>query len=116
MAPEKPATNEVQPLRNPAAGPYAAHRYTYSPPALGRSAASSAYAIAPAKASAPPSTQTSRMARASETSPATRIGTKKMPPPMTLETTMAAASKGPSRRSSDGEGEGESGGLTRAMP
>src|SRR6478735_7184276 len=29
------------------------------------------------------------------------MGTKKMPPPMTLETTMAAASRGPRRRSSD---------------
>jgi hypothetical protein len=28
------------------------------------------------------------------------IGTKKMPPPMTLEMTIAAASTGPSRRSS----------------
>jgi hypothetical protein len=28
------------------------------------------------------------------------MGTKKIPPPMTFETTMAAASKGPSRRSS----------------
>ena len=31
---------------------------------------------------------------------ATMTGTKKMPPPMTLETTIAAASNGPSRRSS----------------
>src|SRR5205823_13960408 len=35
-----------------------------------------------------------------------------IPVPMTLETTMAAASKGPSRRSRDGEGWA----LTRAVP
>src|SRR5439155_8344296 len=35
-----------------------------------------------------------------------------MPPPMTLETTMAAASRGPSRRSSEGGGSG----ITRAVP
>ena len=55
MAPENPATNDVHPLRNPVSGPKASRRYTYSPPAFGRSAASSAYAMAPAKASAPPS-------------------------------------------------------------
>ena len=33
MAPEKPATNEVHPVRNAAMGPYASRRYTYSPPA-----------------------------------------------------------------------------------
>jgi hypothetical protein len=32
--------------------------------------------------------------------PATRMGTKKMPVPMTLETTIAAESRGPRRRSS----------------
>jgi hypothetical protein len=42
IAPEKPATNDVQPLRNPVSGPNASRRYTYSPPAFGRSAASSA--------------------------------------------------------------------------
>ena len=42
IAPEKPATNDVQPLRNPASGPKASRKYTYSPPARGRSAASSA--------------------------------------------------------------------------
>ena len=40
------------------------------------------------------------------TRPATRIGTKKMPLPMTFETTMAAASSGPSRRSSVGRRSG----------
>src|SRR5258706_6555867 len=41
----------------------------------------------------------SRTERASGTSCATRIGMKKIPPPMTLETTIAAASRGPRRRS-----------------
>jgi hypothetical protein len=36
------------------------------------------------------------------TIPATSIGTKKMPLPMTFDTTIAAASRGPSRRSSVG--------------
>src|SRR6185295_4314809 len=101
IAPEKPATNDVQPLRKAAEGPYASRRYTYSPPACGLRAASSAYAIAPVKANAPPMTQTARIWRASPTSWATMIGTKKMPPPMTLDTTIAAASRGPSRRSSE---------------
>src|SRR4029450_10908269 len=52
------------------------------------------------------------MPRASEISAATRVGTKKMPPPMTLETTMAAPSRGPRRRSSDGEGRA----FTRPLP
>ena len=99
IAPEKPATNDVQPVRNPASGPYASRRYTYSPPAFGRSAASSAYAIAPANDSAPPTSQISRKLRASGRSCATMMGTKKIPPPMTFETTMAAASSGPRRRS-----------------
>ena len=42
IAPENPATNDVHPVRNAASGPNASRRYTYSPPALGRSAASSA--------------------------------------------------------------------------
>src|SRR5215212_6459554 len=55
-------------------------------------------------ANAPPATHTTSMPRPSPTNWATRTGTKKMPPPMTFETTMADASKGPSRRSSDTAG------------
>src|SRR5436190_14228925 len=98
MAPEKPATNDVQPLRNPAAGPYAAHRYTYSPPALGRTAASSAYAIAPANASAPPAIHVARNSDGRGTRAAICGGVKRMPPPITFETMIAAASIGPRRR------------------
>src|SRR4029078_151522 len=55
--------------------------------------------MAPANASAPPSSHTHRIADGLPAICATMIGTKKMPPPMTLEMTMAAASMGPSRRS-----------------
>jgi hypothetical protein len=48
--------------------------------------------MAPANASMPPSTQTPSIAGALGTSPATIIGTKKMPLPMTFETMIAAAS------------------------
>src|SRR5947208_5308078 len=60
--------------------------------------------MAPAKANPPPTTQTTRIDRASGRICATRIGTKKMPPPITLDTTMATASSGPRRRSSEGKG------------
>src|SRR6476661_6924555 len=101
MAPVKPAINEVQPVRNAASRPNAASRYTYSPPALGRSPASSAYAIAPANASAPPATQVARNHIGCGTAAATCGGVNRMPPPMTLETMIAAASSGPRRRSRD---------------
>src|SRR3974390_2388736 len=72
--------------------------YTYSPPACGRIAPSSAYAIAPANASAPPASHAPSIADRCGTRCAPMTGTKKIPPPMTLEMTMAAASTGPSRR------------------
>src|SRR5207253_225824 len=53
---------DVHPLRNATCGPKASRKYTYSPPACGLSAASSAYAMAPAKASAPPASQTANVA------------------------------------------------------
>src|SRR3954447_20962337 len=56
--------------------------------------------MAPANASAPPISQTPRIADGFGTSCATMTGTKKMPPPMTFEMTTAAASSGPSRRTS----------------
>src|SRR4051794_24046160 len=62
--------------------------------------------MAPANENAPPTSHTNNSARESDTERATRMGTKKMPPPMTLETTMAAASSGPSRRSSEALEEG----------
>ena len=102
MAPEKPATNDVQPVRNAASGPNASRRYTYSPPARGRSAASSAYAIAPAKASSPPASHTDRYISPPCTPAAITGGVNRMPAPMTLETMMAAPSNGPRRRSSAG--------------
>src|SRR5215831_8795501 len=90
--------NDVHPVRNAAIGPYASRMYTYSPPACGRIAPSSAYAIAPAKASAPPTAHAPSSAEGRGTSCATMTGTKKIPPPITLEITIAAASRWPRRR------------------
>src|SRR5688500_7889705 len=56
--------------------------------------------MAPAKASAPPTSHVVRKSHGFGTLAAMRGGVKRMPPPMTLETMMAAASRGPSRRSS----------------
>src|SRR4029079_18804605 len=112
IAPVKPATNDVHPERNAARPPKLSRRYTYSPPACGRLAASSAYASAPASASAPPITHTESIAVLSGRSVATNPGVVKMPTPMTLEMTMAAASSGPRRRSSDADW----GPVTRAAP
>src|SRR6266850_7740887 len=100
IAPENPATNDVQPVRKAAARPNAASRYTYSPPASGRITASSAYAMAPAKASAPPAIQVARNSHGFGTFDAMPGEKNRMPPPMTLEMMIAAASKGPSRRAS----------------
>src|SRR5687768_3296180 len=99
MAPVKPAMKDVHPVRNAARLPNASRRYTYSPPARGRNAASSAYAMAPANASAPPAIQAVRNQKAFGIAAATRGGVKRMPPPITLATMMAAASNGPSRLS-----------------
>src|SRR5215831_1129107 len=54
--------------------------------------------MAPASASAPPATHSASIGRGSGTSCATITGTKKMPPPMTFEITIAAASNAPSLR------------------
>src|SRR5512137_1298476 len=53
--------------------------------------------MAPARDSRPPSIHSPKSTPGCGTSPATICGTKKMPPPMTFETTIAAASSGPSR-------------------
>src|SRR5688572_12253384 len=98
-APAKPATNDVHPVMKPASGPYASRRYTYSPPARGRNAASSAYAIAPKNASTPPAIHVDRNQTGCGTIDAMSGGVKRMPPPMTLATMMAAASNGPRRLS-----------------
>src|SRR3984893_3663206 len=112
MAPLKPATKDVHPVRNAARPPKLSRRYTYSPPAWGRRAASSAYASAPASARAPPIAHTPRIAALFGSSVATKPGVVKMPTPMTFEMTMAAASSGPRRRSSGAEGRP----VTRAAP
>src|SRR2546427_2003882 len=112
IAPVKPATNDVHPERNAASPLKLSRRYTYSPPAWGRLAASSAYASAPANASAPPIAHTESIAVLSGRMVATNPGVVKMPTPMTLEMTIAAASSGPRRRSSDADW----GRVTRAAP
>src|SRR3954470_23959600 len=56
--------------------------------------------MAPAKASSPPATQVARNGNTAGTAAAICGGVNRMPPPMTLETMIAAASSGPSRRSS----------------
>src|SRR5688572_25549009 len=80
IAPAKPATNDVHPVMNPARGPYASRRYTYSPPARGRNAASSAYATAPKNASTPPATHVERNQKGCGTIDATVGGKNRMPP------------------------------------
>src|SRR5215470_2708759 len=54
------------------------------------------------KASRPPAIHVERNSSALGTAAATLGGVKRMPPPITFETMIAAASKGPSRRSSSG--------------
>src|SRR2546428_10332280 len=56
--------------------------------------------MAPAKASAPPAIQVARNSHGFGTFAAMPGEKNRMPPPMTLEMMMAAASKGPSRRAS----------------
>ena len=92
IAPLKPATKEVHPVRKPARPRRPREdRHTPRPPS-GASAASSAYAIAPMNASTPPATHASRNQGASGTAAATAGDLKRIPPPMTLATMMAAAS------------------------
>src|SRR5512140_3135493 len=113
MAPAKPATNDVHPVRNAATPPKPSRRYTYSPPERGRSVASSAYATAPASASSPPATHTPMIHIGCGTAEAMTPGVMKMPTPMTLAMTIAAASTGPRRGSRLLDGEDDGG--TRAL-
>src|SRR5512141_208453 len=62
--------------------------------------------MAPANDSSPPSSHTPSSAHGCGAMPATIWGTKKMPPPMTFETTIAAASSAPSRGSTRVGGDG----------
>src|SRR6266545_6771906 len=55
--------------------------------------------MAPANASRPPATHVERNSSALGTDAAICGGVNRMPPPITLETIIAAASSGPSRRS-----------------
>src|SRR4051812_20421529 len=95
-APEKPATSEVHPLRNPNRGPKARERYTYSPPASGHSLPNSEYVTAPANANSPPTNHSATIAPGCGTMDAMIAGVVKMPTPITFETTSAVASTRPS--------------------
>src|SRR5439155_8039086 len=72
-----------------------------SPPAWGRTPARAPYAIAPANGGAPPAIHAARNHTGSGTLAATCGGVNRMPPPITFETMIAAASNGPNRRASD---------------
>src|SRR5918994_6106120 len=70
------------------------------PPARGYSAASSASVSAPQSATSPPATHTSIMPPGVPTWAAVALGTRKMPLPIMLPTTMAMADQTPSCRAS----------------
>src|SRR5271169_2190504 len=73
--------------------------YTYSPPACGFIAPSSAYVIAPAIDSAPPTIHARYTNRAEPTACIISAGTRKMPLPIIVPTTIAQAWLTPSSRS-----------------
>src|SRR5271169_1275827 len=75
-------TNQVHAYRNPASGPYPSRTYTYSPPACGFIAPSSAYVSAPKNDSKPPTTQARYTNLAEPTSCIISCGTRKIPLPM----------------------------------
>src|SRR5688572_9463437 len=84
------ATRNIdQPQRKPAIRPYASRKKTYWPPVAGNAAPSSAQASAPKKDATPAKIHTERMAGVDERFRATRLGTRKIPPPMTMPTTIA---------------------------
>ena len=101
IAPENPATNDVQPVRNAASGPVgvAQIHILAARPRPQRREFGVRHRAGERQQRRRASTTPSN-AVPDDTRPATMIGTKKMPPPMTLATTMAAASNGPRRRSS----------------
>src|SRR5581483_10716409 len=91
-----------QPQRNAAAGPYASRRKIYCPPVAGNAAPSSAQASAPSSEIAPAAIHTARIAGADGRLLATRFGTRKIPPPIIIPTTIAIESTRERRRASFG--------------
>jgi hypothetical protein len=92
--------NHDQPKRKAGSAPYASRRYTYSPPARGNMAASSATVSAPHSEITPPRIHTSATPPTLPASVATVLGTRKMPLPMVSPTAAAIALHRPSRRGS----------------
>src|SRR5437016_1319152 len=82
-------------------GPYASRRYTYSPPAPGIAAESSAYDNAPDSDITPPTTQTTKTIPGVPIFRIMTLGTMKIPLPITVPTTMATALHSPKSRFSD---------------
>src|SRR5512133_334292 len=70
----------------------------YWPPVAGQAPPSSAQASAPKKVAAPAKVQTPTISGMEPRLCATRLGTRKMPPPMMIPMTMATESARPSRR------------------
>src|SRR6185436_20908233 len=102
---DRETRNIDQPQRKAAIGPYASRKKTYWPPVDGNAAPSSAHASAPKKDVTPARVQTARIKGVDDRLLATRLGTRKIPPPMTMPTTMARESNSPSLRGSSlGEG------------
>src|SRR5207302_708944 len=73
----------------------------YSPPACGFMAPSSAYVIAPASESAPPTIHAKYTSRAEPTACIISAGTRKIPLPIMVPTTIAPAWLTPSSRNSE---------------
>src|SRR6516225_8437422 len=92
--------NSDQPHRKAAAGPYASRRNTYWPPVEGNAAPSSAHANAPKNEITPASIHTLMINDIESKLRATRFGTRKMPPPIMIPTTIAIESPSESRRTS----------------
>src|ERR1035437_5843755 len=88
------------PHRNPVSVPYASRRHTYCPPVEGNAAPNSAHASAPRNEIAPANTQTAMIIGADGTLRATRFGTRKIPPPIMIPTTIAIESPNESRLAS----------------
>src|SRR6266436_4520960 len=88
----------TQPVTNPARGPNASRTKTYFPAARGWRVVSSAKHSAPRKASAAPSTQTTKVSPGRPSRAATIPGVRKIPAPTVIPTTMASPSVSRSER------------------
>src|SRR5581483_5333381 len=87
-----------QPKRKAGSGPNPSSRKAKMPPERGKSAASSAYVSAPARATSPPSSQAARTGPGPSSVAATVAGTRKIPLPMDVPTSTATRLHSPRRR------------------